>query len=396
MARHYDNWLRSYVEYASLGEAPLSMYFWTGVSSIAGALRRAVWIDQGHFKWLPNFYILLVAKAGVVSKTTTADISMDLLKQVKGINFGPNAVTWQALSQSLAQCTEGLQMSDGTIRLMSAITISSGELGNLLNPTDREMVDLLITLWDGKEGTFTKLTKTQGEDKIVNPFINILACTTPEWISGNFPEYMIGGGFTSRCIFVHADDKRQYVAYLDEALPPDFLQKRQMLIEDLTEISKLRGAFSISDNARAWGKIWYENHYRNRPSALDNERFSGYIARKQTHIHKLGMVLSAAEGDSLVLEQSHLEMANQLVTSLEESMPKVFDRIGRSDESKHASELFEYIKHRKRIEYKELFRQFFRTFPNSQVFESALAAGVKSGQLDWINTAEGSFVYWKG
>lgn len=395
MARHFDNWLRAFVEYASIGEAPLSMYFWSGVSSIAGALRRAVWIDQGHFKWLPNFYILLVAKAGVVSKTTTADISMSLLKQVKGINFGPNAVTWQALSQALEQCTEGIQMHDGTIHLMSAITISSGELGNLLNPTDREMVDLLITLWDGKEGAFIKLTKTQGKDTIINPFINIIACTTPEWLSGNFPEYMIGGGFTSRCIFVHAEEKRQYVAYLDEAMPANFVQLRQFLIEDLTEISKLRGAFSIAKEARDWGKIWYEKHYKNRPAHLDNERFSGYIARKQTHIHKLAMILSAAEGDSLTLEQPHLEMANQLVTSLEESMPKVFDRIGRTEESKNIGELFEYIKLRKRIEYKELFRAFFRTFPNSQAFENALLSGQRAGLIDWVTTVEGSFVVWK-
>ena len=70
--RNYSDWLKAYMEYAGYGEAPKYMHFWTGVSVIAGALRRKVWIDEIYFKWYPNFYIIFVAPPGVVSKSTTA------------------------------------------------------------------------------------------------------------------------------------------------------------------------------------------------------------------------------------------------------------------------------------------------------------------------------------
>ena len=54
------------------------MYAWVGVSTIAGALRRKVWIDQAYFKWYPNFYIILVAPPGIVAKSTTASLGMRL------------------------------------------------------------------------------------------------------------------------------------------------------------------------------------------------------------------------------------------------------------------------------------------------------------------------------
>ena len=103
MSRNYPDWLAAFQEYSSYGEAPKRMYFWTGVSTIAGALRRHVWVDMGHFQWYPNLYVILVAPPGVVAKTTTADIGMDLLRQVPGVAFGPSVVSWQALVQAFGQ-----------------------------------------------------------------------------------------------------------------------------------------------------------------------------------------------------------------------------------------------------------------------------------------------------
>jgi len=65
--RLLENWLKSYMHYSSFSEAPDKMHFWVGVSTIAGALRRRVWIDQGYFQWTPNFYIVFVSPPGIVS-----------------------------------------------------------------------------------------------------------------------------------------------------------------------------------------------------------------------------------------------------------------------------------------------------------------------------------------
>lgn len=382
-ARNHQDWLKAFVEYASFGEAPLTMYFWVGVSTVAGALRRRVWIDQGFFRWLSNFYIVLVAPPGIVAKSTTASIGMNLLREIQSIKFGPDVVTWQALVQSLANSTEMFPIGD-KFYPQSAITIESSEFGNFLNPNDREMVDVLVSLWDGKQGAFTKITKTSGSDEVVNPWVNIVACTTPAWIAGNFPEYMIGGGFTSRCIFVYADEKRRYVAYPSQHLPKEFLEMRLKLIQDLERISNLAGPYELEPKALVWGEEWYENHYKNRPPHLNNERFGGYIARKQTHIHKLAMIMSAACRDERVITLDELKGADTLVSALEVSMPKVFAHIGRTEISRHMEELLSCIRAYGEIEYTELFKAMFRVFPSSIEFENAMKSLRSAGFIEMI------------
>lgn len=384
--RYYDNWLKAFVEYASFGEAPLKFYFWTGVSTIAGALRRRVWIHQGHFDWVPNFYIIFVAPPGVVSKSTTASIGKRLLSEVPGVKFGPDAVTWQALVQSLAASKELVLQPDGSFFPMSAVTIVSSEFGNLFNPKDTEMVDVFVSLWDGQQGVWQKMTKTMGNDLIENPCINIIACTTPAWIAGNFPEYMIGGGFTSRCIFVFADVKRQLIAYPSQHIPPDFLETQHKLIHDLTIISELFGAYTLDNAALAWGNKWYEEHFAQKPAQLNNARFEGYLARKQTHIHKLAMIIAASQRDALVIQQGDLEMAAEIVTTLEHDMPAVFSEIGRTDDTRKASELVQIVRAHGSINKKDLYRLVFKTMRGKD-FEESLAAANNAGYLAFTQVA---------
>lgn len=380
MERKLSNWIKSYMHYSGFSEAPDKMHFWVAVSTIAGALRRRVWIDQGYFQWTPNFYIILVAPPGIVSKSSTLSIGMNLLKQIEGIKFGPDAVTWQALTQALADSNEQVLMPDGNYHAMSCITIASSEFGTFLNPNDREMTDVLVSLWDGQLGVWEKRTKTQGSDRIENPWINIAACTTPGWIAGNFPEYLIGGGFTSRCIFVFADTKRKLVAYPSAVLPPDFLELQNLLVHDLEIISTLRGSYSLTPEALEFGTNWYEGHYKNKPRHLDNERFAGYLARKQTHIHKLALILSAAAHNETEIRRPELEAAVQLVTAIEVDMPRVFDLIGVQGQAKFSNEVVSLMRSYKKLTQKELFRLCFKSMSWKE-FNDALVAAQNSKQV---------------
>lgn len=378
--RHHADWLSAFIDYASYGEAPRHMYFWAGVSAVAGALRRKVWIDQAYFKWYPNFYICLVAPPGIVSKSTTAGIAMNLLRKVPGIKFGPDVVTWPALVSAFAESTEAFEF-EGTFHPMSAMTLESSEFGNLLNPQDKEMVDLLVSLWDGKQGAFEKSTKHNGKDIVENPWINLIACTTPSWIAGNFPEYMIGGGFTSRTIFVYADAKARYVAYPGYTVPPNLKEMEEKLVEDLAAISMLAGQYELSPSARRWGEQWYEQHYTYRPANLDLDRFGGYLARKQTHIHKLAMVLAASAGDTLVIEAEHLEVANTMVTDLEPDMRFVFSKIGQTNDAMYAERLVAFVHQHKEIPFREAFRHVHKYFPHMRDFEDIITGCVRAGYI---------------
>jgi len=390
--RIHKDWITAFLQYSSYGEAPTKFYFWVAVSTIAGALRRRVWIDQKYFQWVTNFYVVLVAPPGVVSKSTTANVGMNLLKEVPGISFGPDVVTWQKLVEEMGQAKELVYWPEKEGYLpMSCITIASSEFGNLLNPSDREMVDVLVSLWDGQQGCFQKATKTSGSDTVENPWINIIACTTPSWIAGNFPEYMIGGGFTSRCVWVFAEKKRQTVAYPADAVPPEFLQMRGDLIHDLEIISNMIGEFSLSPAAKAFGVDWYESHWKAKHDHLPKDQFGGYIARKQTHIHKLAMILSASQSDSLVIEEQTLRNAAAMVDALESDMPFVFDKIGRSAMTKALADLIDIASGYASISRKELYRRLSRQVTWKE-FVDLVQSASEAGFIRMVQTGSEIFI----
>ncbi len=381
MSRNFPDWLKAYCDYASFSEAPRRMHFFAGVAAVAGALRRHVWIDMAYFKWFPNHYIIFVAPPGVVSKSTTTAIAMDLLRKVEGVKFGPDVVTWPALVSAFAGSAEQFEINSEWYT-QCALTLESSEFGNLVNPADRDMIDLLVTLWDSKTGAFQKMTKGNGNDIVENPWINLVACTTPAWIAGNFPEYLIGGGFTSRCLFVYADKKEKLVPYPYLEVPAGLRGIGEKLSSDLEHIStKLYGTYRLEPEAIAWGREWYRTHHSGKPAGLEDDRFGGYLARKQTHIHKLGMVIAAAQRDDLILTADDLQIASIMITELEEDMPKVFSRIGRSPESVQIERFIKMMQVRQMIPYEEAYRWIYTQFPDARSFETILKGAMTAGLI---------------
>lgn len=355
------------------------MHFWSGVGCIAGCLRRRVWLDMRRFQWTPSFYLIFVAPPGVVAKSTTIDISMDLLRAVPGVKFGPNAITWQALVTAFAGASESFEYNE-VWHPMSPLTLAASELGSLLNLQDRDMINLLIELWDGKK-KYEKITKMSGTDVVEAPWINLQAGTTPHWIADNMPAAMIGGGLSSRCIFIYAEQKEKYVPFVDAQVSAEDVQYREKLIQDLEQIAMLCGPVEISDEARAWETDRYERYWKDALSRMDDTMLEGYAARKQTHLFKVAMVLTASRGESLTITKNDLELANAMLEDLEADMHKVFNRIGRTEDSMQAERFIEFVKRKGRLPYHDAYKMIHTYFPDFRDFEGILTGAIRSGQI---------------
>lgn len=393
MARKLDDWLAAFRLYAQHTEAPGYMHFWSGVVSVAGALRRKVWMDMYYFRWTPNFFVIFVAPPGIVSKSTTADMGLDLLRDVPGIKFGPDIVTWQSLVTSFAGASESFQYppDSGEWHPMSPITLVASEMGNLINPQDKDMVNLFINLWDGRK-KLDKQTKMSGNDVVESPWINMIACTTPSWIAENIPQSMIGGGLASRCIWVYGDEKAKFVAYPKYHVPKDIAVVRDALIHDLEHISmNLCGEYELSPAARKWGENWYELLWRGARERYTDDQREGYVARKQTHLHKLAMVLAASQRDELVLTLEDLQTADVLLSEIEEDMPKVFSKIGRTDLSIQAERFISLIEKKGKVQYEEAYRLVHAYFTDFRDYEGMLNGCMRSGQLTLKQSPDGKF-----
>ena len=320
--RELKNWISSYVEYVDNTEAPIEYHLWSAISTIAGALNRKCWLNMGIFNLYPSFYIVFVAPPGVATKSTTAGTAMSILKASKTIKLFEGSVTWQAVLDELADNEKQIKI-DNKMEAMSCVQFFASELGVLIKKDDNSMIDLLVDVWDGKSN-IERRTKGTGIVQIARPYINLIGCTTPSWLVNYAESYMIEGGFFSRTIFVYADKKAKTIAYPQENIN---IALRTKLELDLKRIGNIRGEFTLTDEAKEWGKIWYEDLWNNPPDHLKGDNFQSYIARRQTHLHKTAMIISAAQRSDRIITLEDMLNAEQLLVVAESHLNKIHEAI---------------------------------------------------------------------
>ena len=387
-----SDWLSAYLEHQRFSESPEQFHFWTGVSTLAGALRRRVWIDQRHFQWTPNMYIVLVGPPGVAAKSTSLKGGHSLLESVRdaGITFGPQSMTWQALIAAFKASHQSVAIAGSNEPVtMSCLTVGVSELGTFLDPQDRPLVDFLTDMWDGQAGPWRRRIKGEGEITLHSPWLNLIACTTPAWLAKNFPEDLVGGGLTSRIVFVYGDTKRNLVPYPAEMITgEEYEEEKICLINDLKHIAELSGEYKLTPSALEWGERWYRNfHNGGLPAHLANSRFEGYVARKQGHIHKLAMVLAASRRDLFTITAEDLIESERRISNLEAEMLRVFESIGKSTEARVVSEVLTLIKNYRQIDSKALWRICMKTH-SPKHFQESIRSAIEAGYVSKVKVSE--------
>lgn len=372
-----DDWLADFMQYSSYGEAPPRLMYWCGVAAVAGALRRKTWFPQRDYQWSPNFYILIVGNPGVIRKSTSIDVAMKFLKRIEGVNMGPSIATWQALIEHIAECREDITLPDGEIFEQSCVTLALSEFGSLFDPENRELIDNLTDLWDGKLGKIEKMTKTSGCDTMINPWINIIAATTPKWLAQNFGDALVGGGLAGRFIFLFGDMPIKDIPYPDREMPdiPEQRHTEHALGEGLQTIANYAGKFVLTEEAYEWGERWYKEQ-RTQLRLLGSDSLeSGFIVRKQVHLHKLAMVICAARYQFPTVTKEHMVEAELQLSALDVDTRRVFGYVGQSKVTAAAREIVEAVMRCKAVEKRILYRdQFFRTLSVNEFNEAVQSA----------------------
>lgn len=398
MTRRCKSFIKSYMEYCEISESPANFHFWTMISTVAGVLRRRVWIDEVKYQWTPNFYMILVAEAGVLAKSTTLANGIQLIKKVKGLNFGPDAVTWQSLIQNLADIREAFDI-DGVYYDMSAMTLKISELGTFLNSDDGQMLDVLTDLWDSPKGAWKKTTKTQGDDFIVAPWINLMSATTPSWIAQHINAHALEGGLIARCIFVYGEKKARFVPYPHLEVSEAYDKLESDLKNDLAHMADaLKGQYRLTPSALTWGKKWYEEweeDKKDNPLMLST-RTASFIARKSTHLHKLAMVLAATKRDTMIIDVQDMKEANEALLAVEKNLSKVFSRVNMNSGNAAMSAvptMLNIVVKLGQIDKKLLYKELFNTYRITSLdFDTLLKSAVDAGEIELERLGNRTFV----
>jgi hypothetical protein len=294
-------------------------------------------------------------------------------------------MTWHGLAKKFESAFEYKLYRNGNADVkipMSPLTCSISELGTFLRPDDKGLVSFLTDVWDGKERPFDHTTKDSGEITIENAWLNVIGATTPMWMQNNFPSSLLAEGIGSRVIFVYGDAKRHLTAY--PGLAPgakDFHSTEAKLLEDLKEISTLVGEYHITDDGIKWGEAWYAQP-RTTTATLASSRYGGYLARKQTHLHKLAMILAAAQRNDLTITRDDLIEANEILTNTEVSMVRVFESLGVVDEAKHLAEVVAFVRAYGFITVKDLYHSNCHSIMAERDFQLAVRHAVEGGLLE--------------
>ena len=359
-SRELEDWISAYLKYTENTEPPISYHIWTAVSMIAGALQRKVYLKWGFDTIYPNMYVVLIGPSGRARKGTAMNIGKDILKDI-GISMTSESITREALIRDMKQAISNFtDATTGKIRYHCSFTALSEELSVFLGQNDiRFLADL--TDWYDSRDSWTYRTKGSGTDKIEGVCFNILGATAPDWLQSILPQEAVGGGFTSRIIFVVEETKGKTVP---EPIYSDTEKElRQKLRRDLEKIATLSGEITFEAQAKDAYISWYKAHEeaiaKGKPP-IEDTRFAGYLDRRATHLRKLAMVMSASRGTDRLITLPDIERADKVLKQVEAKMHKTFGGLGSSPYSAITDKVINYVRTKQTVKRSEVLRQFYR------------------------------------
>lgn len=346
-------------------DAPDKFVFWGAISLIGAAMRNHTYIDIGTFRLFPNQFVVFVAPPGV-GKGTVMALVEELNAEIKPnpvINTLSDRITAEKIIETIADGWDtGLQFVNQQIVPQTkdhSCLLFSSEIRVLLGASDW-MLEFLEEAWS--KTSFNYQTKNKGSVKCTDMCCSLLAASVPDFLRNVNKEVhmVITGGFSSRCLFIHADKPSKDLPF------PEPLKKNKhskglydKLIEDLKVIASLKGEFSINPEARM---IFEDFLKTNRKLAEDDELEAviNFRARIKAHVLKLAMAFSASRSDTLVINKFDMSNAIAEARKVGVALNKLFRGVGDSADAENASRVQEIIEKAGMVTKKELVRKLRR------------------------------------
>ena len=373
MARKLNDWLDSYITYTcEISEPPLQFHRWCGVSLVAAALQRKCALPWGPITFYPNMYIVIVSPSGRARKGTATSFYKTFADKL-GFPIAAEATTRESLIQALASTRRSdIHPVTGETSVHSSLTVISPELTVFLGYNNQQLMSD-ITDWYDCANKWTYRTKGQGTDEIWGVWVNLFGATTPDLIRSTLPLDAIGGGLTSRIIFVYADNKGRICPA--PMMQTEDEQCRLDLLHDLEDIHMMQGPFRTSQGFLSRWVDWYSTEAQQYPFV--DPKFGGYCERRPNHVMKLSMIISAARRSTRVVEREDFDTALQWLKETEVMMPQVFAGMGRLEYADVIQNVLETVRRRGSISARDIQRIFYRDADEKRMGDiiSTLTAG---------------------
>ena len=381
MSRHLENWHDSYMELHKNTEPAKQFDAWVGYSVIAAALRRKAYLKLGRLVYYPNLYVVLVADPGIARKTQAIKYGVKFLDTIPEIVTCADSSTKEAMTDDIENSALDELLDNGKQLRHSSLNIISKEFESFLGQK-KENTRMLIALTDLFDcpDDWSSRTRHGVSNKIIRPWLNLIAATTPDSLASCLPASAIGGGLTSRILFIWADKKKGRIAIPE--MTTDERKLAEKLEKDLYQISRISGEYQMTDNCKDNWIDWYNNYSEDESGEriCTDSSFSGWYSRKPTYIIKLSLLRAAATSQILTIQWRHIEEAIDAIKSVENIMGKAFKAIGKSDITAEVDKVLQIITNFKFISEKQLMTIIWRDI-DSNKFENVIDTLIKTGSV---------------
>ena len=342
------SWLDSYLEYTDDQESPIAFHQWVGISLISSVLQRQIWIPRVKYTIYPNLFVILIAGSAKCRKSISIRIGMDLLHSItKPPTIFAQKITTEALIQALEESKTKEKTCYGII-VASELSVFLGA-----DAIRSGIIPALTDLYDSP-AKWEYHTRSRGKENLTNVTLSMLAASTKDWLKTSIPASAIGGGFTSRIVFVVADQPSKLVLFPTEHT--DNTHLRESLIHDLNQMAKLNGAMQFTNEAKAVSLEWYEREACN----VHDEKVDGYFGRKHDTMFKMATVLSLAENDELLIEARHITRALDMMEHNEQFLNTILESVTSTVVGGDTEKVLTIIRKFRQISHSDLLRKCWR------------------------------------
>ena len=307
--------MEAYLDYTQFQESPAKFHMWCCLYMIASVVKRNVFMDKFYYQLYPNLYIALVGPSAQVKKTTSAEIVIPLIQTIPDIFLIKGKMTAWEFFHSLGAASAKSGDASASIYSPEAKHLF-GELGKI------ELVTMLTDLY-GSPDHFTYRTLKHGVIDLKNICINLLLCSTPEWLITGTTIDEIAGGWTGRFVYIFEESCDRSFAFPEDYITPRIADVKQDILDDLKEIAQCKGEFVITPDAKAAYTYWYNA----RKGEWKDERLMGYYGRKADMVWKVSMLISLSRDNSLVVDDECLKTAWIMLKDIEKNMGKALSMV---------------------------------------------------------------------
>lgn len=218
----------------------------------------------------------------------------------------------------------------------NSLAVASGELGVLLPAYDNEFMNALTDLYDGHPYEERRRSRDI-KFKIDFPNLNILAATTPSYLSALMPEGAWDQGFVSRTMLVYSGDRVIQPLFGDPTRDKELFNH---LVADLKIINNLYGEIIFEPEAAQAISAW---HLAGGPPIPEHPKLQHYLTRRTTHLLKLCVIASISNKSSLLVTMQDYELALAWLLEIEEYMPDIFKAMNSGGDSRVIDETWFFV-----------------------------------------------------